>query len=330
MSLIYFNIITLVISIIIIEILRRKKNSLIIYDYPDSARKIHDKPIPLIGGPILFIYNFIIIGFLILTASLDLKLIILLSLIFSLFFLIGYFDDKNGISPLKKTILIFSVLFILLPLEQSLIVKNLEFKDLDIVVSLNQGSIFFTIFCFFFFFNLLNFSDGINGLTISICIFWLLIFSSLETFDNFYVLSLISCLVLILIYNLKNNLFLGNSGSALLSVILSCLFILQYNNNKTILCDEIFLLMFIPAIDAGRVSIERVVRGISPFKADNIHLHHLLLKKYDNKYTLLIYIILTISPFLLSLVNIKTYFIFASSIIIYLFIIIFLKKKSEC
>ena len=128
-------------------------------------------------------------------------------------------------------------------------------------------------------------------------------------------------MVILLVYNLKNDLFLGNSGSALLSIILSFLFILEYNDSKSILCDEIFLLMFMPAIDAGRVSLERVTKGISPFKADNIHLHHLL-RKYKN-YTLVIYIILTTIPFSLTLFNIKTYYIFILSLIFYTLIVSF-------
>ena len=327
MSLIYFNIITLFISIIIIETLKKKKNFLVIYDYPDNIRKIHKKPIPLIGGPIIFFFNIVLLSSITLIFNFSIKLSIVLLLIFSIFFLVGFIDDKRSINPLKKTILIFAILFVILPLEQNLIIKNLEFKDLEINILLNQGSIFFTIFCFYFFFNLLNFSDGINGLTISICIFWVSIFIFLGKFNNFYLLSLLLCLILVLIYNLKGELFLGNSGSALLSVILSCLFILEYNYHKTFLCDEIFLLMFLPAIDAGRVSIERVIKGISPFKADNIHFHHLLLKKYNNFYTLLIYILFTISPFIISLFNIKTYYVFIISIVTYLFAIIILKKK---
>ena len=138
--------------------------------------------------------------------------------------------------------MIFSALFILLPLEQSLIIKNLEFKDIDTNILLNQGSIFFTIFCIYFFFNLLNFSDGINGLTIAISIYWIFIFIIFGNFNFFYLFSFAFCLAILLVYNLKNDLFLGNSGSALLSIILSFLFILEYNDSKSILCDEIFFL----------------------------------------------------------------------------------------
>lgn len=328
MSLIYFNIITLFISILIIEFLKKNKNFLIIYDYPDNIRKIHKRPIPLIGGPIIFIHQFILLGFMLLSFNYKLKLVIILFLLFFIFFLIGFLDDKNSISPLKKTILIFSILFIVLPIDQNLVVKNLEFKDIEINILLNQGSIFFTIFCFYFFFNLLNFSDGINGLTVLISIFWVIIFIIFSKFNFFYLISFLICLFIVLVYNLKNDLFLGNSGSALLSVILSCLFISEYNNNKTLLCDEIFLLMFVPAIDAGRVSIERAMRGQSPFKADNIHLHHLLLNKLSHIYTLIVYIALTILPFIISSFGLKTYYAFVISLALYILIIIYFKKNS--
>ena len=82
MSLIYFNIITLFISILIIEFLKKNKNFLIIYDYPDNIRKIHKRPIPLIGGPIIFIHQLILLGFMLLSFNYKLKLVIILFLLF--------------------------------------------------------------------------------------------------------------------------------------------------------------------------------------------------------------------------------------------------------
>ena len=70
---------------------------------------------------IIFINQIISLGFITIILNFKIKLAIIIFLLF-LFFLIGYFDDKKSISPLKKTVLIF--LFILLPLEQSLIIKN--------------------------------------------------------------------------------------------------------------------------------------------------------------------------------------------------------------
>ena len=206
-------------------------------------------------------------------------------------------------------------------------VKNLIFKDIKINILLNQASIFFTIFCIYIFFNILNFSDGVNGIALGISIYWILIFLILGNFNKLFLISFLICIFIILIYNLKNDLFIGNSGSSILSSILATLFILEYNFYNTFYCDEIFLLMFLPAVDAARISIERITKKASPFLPDKNHFHHLLMKKVNTNYVFLIYIAFSILPFLLSLTVLKTFYSFLLFIIIYFFILLFLKKS---
>ena len=189
-------------------------------------------------------------------------------------------DDKISLSPSKKTFILLIFLFLIIPLHQDLVIQNLVFKDLKYYIPLNQANIFFTIFCLYFFYNLINFSDGANGITISLSIYWLLIFVFFGSINKLYIYSLIAPLVLILIFNLKNKIFLGNSGSSLLSITLASLFIINYNIDNSIKSDEIVLLMFIPAIDAIRVTIDRVIDGNSPLQPDKKHFHHLMLKKF--------------------------------------------------
>ncbi len=245
-----------------------------------------------------------------------------------MFFILGFIDDKNGISPLKKTLIIFSLLFLILPLDQDLLVKNLLFKDLKINILLNQASIFFTIFCIYIFFNILNFSDGVNGIALGISLYWILVFLIFGNFNNLFLISFLICTFIVLIYNIKNDLFIGNSGSSILSSILASLFILEYNFYNTFYCDEIFLLMFLPAVDAARISIERILKKASPFLPDKNHFHHLLMKKVNANYVFVIYIIFSILPFILSLTILKTYYSFILSIIIYFSILLFLKKSA--
>ena len=81
-----------------------------IFDNPDSDRKIHLKPISLSGGLILLI-NFIL-AIIFLDNQFDFKNNFLIILFSILFYLVGYFDDKNDIQPLKKTLLnIFLIFF---------------------------------------------------------------------------------------------------------------------------------------------------------------------------------------------------------------------------
>ena len=325
MIFVFYNILVSVISLFIIESLKNKQNFIVVLDYPNDIRKIHTKPIPLLGGIILFL-NLLFFFTYKLFNQIDLKIFLVLYLLNFSFFLIGFIDDKKSISPIKKTLLIFSLLFIILPLEQNLIVKNLIFKDIEINILLNEGGIFFTIFCIYFFFNFLNFSDGLNGISLGISLYWTLVLLFLNILYFDFIISLIFCIIILLIYNLRNQLFLGNSGSSLLSIIFSSLFILQYNQQNIILCDEIFLLVFLQSIDSGRVSLERILKGVSPFKADNIHFHHLLLKKFNNIISLIIYLILSIIPFALSFFGLKTYYAFLISLIIYISSTLILKK----
>jgi UDP-GlcNAc:undecaprenyl-phosphate/decaprenyl-phosphate GlcNAc-1-phosphate transferase len=79
--------------------------------------------------------------------------------------------------------------------------------------------------------------------------------------------------------NYKNFMFMGNSGTLMLSVIFSILFIHFYNNSIVFnYCEEIFLIMLIPGIDMLRVFIIRIIKNKNPFTADREHIHHLLSK----------------------------------------------------
>ena len=132
-------------------------------------------------------------------------------------------------------------------------------------------------------------------------------------------------MVLILIFNLKNKIFLGNSGSSLLSITLASLFIINYNIDNSIKSDEIVLLMFIPAIDAIRVTIDRVIDGNSPLQPDKKHFHHLMLKKFNKNLVFFPYMAISILPFLLS-IYFNTLLIFIIFSILYLISVSFLKR----
>ena len=297
-----------------------------VYDKPDSLRKIHSIPTALLGGLIFYINISSNIILFYDELNLGLKLTILLLLLYSFFFLIGFMDDKFSISPWRRTFAILMILFLIIPVHEKMIINDLTFKDLKLVINLNQANIFFTIFSIYFFFNLINFSDGANGITSSLCIYWLTIFAIYGSLNLFFIYSLIIILVLILIFNLNNKIFLGNSGSSLLSIVFASFFIINYNIDKSIKCDEILLMMFVPAIDSIRVTIERILRGYSPFSPDRRHLHHLMLKNFNKNIVFVPYLILSSFPFLLS-IYLNTMIILSFSLIFYFVIFFILNEK---
>ena len=320
------NIIIIILSLLAIIFVKRLPKNIIVYDNPDNNRKIHTAPIPLIGGIIFWININLYIFILYNELNFGQGLTILILLLYNFFFIVGYIDDKVLVSPGKKTFAILFFLFLTIPLDDKLIVNELIFKDLELIVLLNQSNIFFTIFSIYFFFNLINFSDGANGITISLCIYWLIIFAIFGSLNLLFIYFLIIILTLILIFNVKNKIFLGNSGSSLISIVFASLFIINYNIEKTIKCDEILLLMFLPAIDSIRVTVERIIKGESPFKPDMTHLHHLLLKKFDKNLVFLPYMGLSVIPFLLS-IYFNTIHILLLSIFFYFIVFYFFNKK---
>ena len=166
------NITILIYTIIILNI-KKIPDYMVIYDYPDNERKIHSVPIPLIGGLIFFLS--LVLNLIIFYDNLNIGLRLFFSLLFlsSFFLILGLIDDKSSLTPTKKTVTILIILLLVIPLNDKLIVNTLIFKDFDLIIDLNQANIFFTIFCIYFFFNLVNFSDGANGITLSLGIFWL-------------------------------------------------------------------------------------------------------------------------------------------------------------
>ena len=122
----------------------------------------------------------------------------------------------------------------------------------------------------------------------------------------------------------------------MISVIIGCTFIYQYQNYDNFLFgDEVFIILIIPAIDMLRLFIFRIVRGKHPFKGDLKHLHHLVDKLTKNKnYTILITLGLSVFPSILMVVGLKTYLILILNFLIYLTLVLLLeyriKSESSC
>lgn len=317
------NIIILFFNILIIRNIKKIPYNMVIYDHPDNIRKIHTLPVPLLGGYIFFLSFIVNLIFFYKDLNFDLFLLISLLFLSSFFLILGLNDDRSSLTPSKKTIIILILLFVIIPFNEKLIVNSLIFKNFDFVINLNQANIFFTIFCIYFFFNLINFSDGANGITVSLGIFWLIIFIIFGSLNDYFLIFLLLSLILILVFNLQNKLFLGNGGSSVMSVVFAALFIINYNIDYSIKCDEIFLLMFLPAIDTIRVTINRIIKNKSPFDPDKNHFHHLLIGRFSKDMVFLPYSLLSVLPFLLSRF-INTLTVFICSIIIYFVLYLFL------
>ena len=314
----------------------QKKIDLIInvYDKPDKIRKLHRNLVPLTGGLylILNILFIVLVDFILNEKIFFFKELfyynrIYFSLITGiiLFFLLGLFDDKKSINANLKLVIQFIIIFIILLLDPNLKIEFLKLSFGDKVYYLNEFSLFFTILCFLLFINAFNMFDGINGQSGLYFFICLLVFYLAS--HKIIFLFLIIYLIFFLYMNIKNKIFLGNSGSYLISFLTSFYFIKFYNIDLILFADFIFLVMLIPGIDMLRVFFLRISKGINPFFPDRRHLHHILLKKFNQNVVVLLIFLLTLIPVIINYYFLNTLIIITMTTLIYFFLIFISIKK---
>ena len=152
--------------------------------------------------------------------------------------------------------------------------------------------------------NAVNFIDGLDGLAAGIVAiaslaFFLYAYQLSYTYDppnvistaTFVTAALLGCCVGFLPHNFNPaKLFMGDSGSLLLGLLLSAATVSMVGNidpsAHVTRNDELVLylpiivpiaIMSIPLLDMGLAVVRRVRRGQSPFKADSQHLQHRML-----------------------------------------------------
>jgi UDP-GlcNAc:undecaprenyl-phosphate GlcNAc-1-phosphate transferase len=303
-----------------------------LYDRPDGIRKLHKKKVPNIGGFIFFI-NFAAIVLCLnffniegLNSFLSKKQLNIFFFFSFIFFIIGYLDDKFNLNPNIKLILFTVLLYFFLFFFPDWKIKILYFSFYTKSIDIQEISYFFTILSFLLFINSFNMFDGINLQSVSYSIFILIIFYAKSNFDLFYVI-LIFPLLIFFYLNYKNKCFLGDNGTLLFSFIFSFIFVDFHNNKKLLFADEIFLIMLIPGLDMLRLFVIRIIKGNNPFHPDRNHVHHLLVKKFGNNFSLIFLLSLIFLPNILNQFFNFTLFFIIFSIFLYFYIIIICKKK---
>jgi len=299
-----------------------------ILDKPDKKRKFHLKSMPLAGGIILIINLLIYFITIISNKELllsevlfnsNLELYIFMTSAF-IIFLIGLFDDKYDLTPNYKFLLLFIIILLTLTFDKNLLISSINFSFYDEVINIGKFNLFFTVFCFLVFLNAFNMFDGINlqaSLYSIIIICFILFFSS-----NSYLFKILLIYLIFFSYlNNKNKSFLGDSGTLLISFIISYVFIKLYNVGQIKYVDEIFIFMMLPGIDLIRVFFKRFLNNNNPLRPDRTHFHHLLSEKFTHLQSLITIQLIIITPIILSYLDINRIIIILATIFCYSLII---------
>jgi len=301
-------------------------NYLNLMDIPDKKRKIHSSNVPLTGG--LFLFLNIIIIFLLKNFLFEVDGLILNSniiiFIFA-FFLFGVVDDKFEINSNLKLISSIIIFYLFIHFNDEYVLESIIFSN-GIKFNLGSFSVPFTIFCLVIFQNAFNMYDGINLQNISYFTILLLIILIFFNFLDFYI-YMVPVLIILTYLNYCNKLFLGDSGSYILSFLISILFIHLFNQTSlNIKSDLVFLFLCIPGYDLLRLAIVRILNKKHPFKGDQNHVHHILIKKIGYVKTIIYLNLICFGPILFGLYFKLNFYVIFFSLCLYIVTIFYFKN----
>ncbi len=328
----FFLLLIIIINIILFSNYLKISNFFGIYDLPNNKLKNHKKIAYPIGGIILYL-NLLILF------SLDFFLnnqnffnlskfdLILLFFISTIIFLLGILDDKYDLSYSKKFIFLTFFILIILFVDNNLILKELRLFILKKSISVDIFQIFLTTLFILLYLNAFNMFDGIN-LQSGIYSITVLSFYYIGVSNAFVIIPLIIFFFIFLFFNQKKNVFLGNSGSLLISFLISYYFIKSYNLGHINYSESIYIFMCIPGLDMFRLFIERILKNKNPFKGDNNHLHHILLRNVGFIKTTIIIQFLIFSLIYISLFH-SILISIILSLISYSFILIIYRSRNN-
>lgn len=271
----FLLVILIIILSILLQIILIGLNKKLSLKNKNQIQNIHTGNISRLGGLGIIIPTILIILYF---GKYDLLILINFSLISLLPALL---EDLNiSIKPKYRFILtLFSSLLIVS------FIKPLPFFEFFKEENFFNSMIFQIIFYTFGLTALVNgqnFIDGTNGLSafsalgsISCILFIGLILN--DQFLIFFSFCLICLIIIFLIFNFPyGKIFLGDCGSYFLGYIIGIYLILIYGENPQIPTFSAALIIFYPIYEVIFSYIRKILSGISPFKADNYHLHTII------------------------------------------------------
>lgn len=279
---------TFMLSYFLIPKIRSKALKLNLKDTPD-IRSSHTIPVPTFGGVVFYISYILVLFF---AQSLDSNHVsITLIASISILFFTGLLDDFKNLSPKIKflcqiigvALLMFQPDFRILSLH-----GFMGIYEIPLYVSVG-GSMFFLLGLI----NAFNLIDGIDGLTgitgVIVASFYSYLLYNLGYF--FYLslsLATIATLLAFLRFNFSNTrkIFMGDTGSLVIGLVLGVLTLKLLSVDDTAYGSlsfyraqlPLFLtgVLFVPLLDTMRVMFLRLTKGVSMFKPDRNHLHHII------------------------------------------------------
>ena len=272
----------------VVKILASKINAM---DIPND-RKVHDKPIPRLGGLAIYIGFMIAVGGAALFSNfmgimINPQAVIGILLAGTLLVVVGVVDDVKELRPTTKLIwqLVAAFIAIYFGIEITFLTN-----PLNGLLPIGWFSIPLTLLWIVGLTNAINMIDGLDGLATGVTAIsaMTLFFVAIRTHQigaAILMLALAAAALGFLRYNFNPaSVFLGDSGSMFLGFILASSSVIGVLKTTLVVALVVpVVILGVPIFDTLFAIGRRLKNKKHPFEADNKHIHHMLLRAGFNK-----------------------------------------------
>ena len=250
-------------------------------DVPKDNRRMHDHPIPRMGGLAIF-FGFILSVLIFLPLTKQLRGMLMGGVIIVI---LGIFDDIYALPAKPKFLVqIVAALFAVMAGNRIYILSNINIFSSEPYWELGWLSIPISVLWIVAITNAVNLIDGLDGLACgvsTISSMTLLVIALIVSEPDVAILmaALAGACIGFLPYNLNPaKIFMGDTGSTFLGFVLATVSIQGLFKFHMIISFAVpFLMLGLPIFDTCFAILRRVSKGQSPMAPDRGHIHHRLI-----------------------------------------------------
>ena len=250
-------------------------------DVPKDARRMHDHPIPRMGGLAIFL-GFLLSTLVFVPLSQPLRGMLLGAI---LIVILGIFDDIYALPALPKLIVqILAALIAVLHGNVIQVISNPNILSDNPYWSLGAWSIPVSVLWIVAITNAVNLIDGLDGLAVGVATISSLTMLVIAMLVSENVVALImaalagGCIGFMPYNQNPAKIFMGDTGSTFLGFVLATVSIQGLFKFYTIISFAVpFLMLGLPLFDTCFAIIRRLSKGQNPMSPDRSHVHHRLI-----------------------------------------------------
>lgn len=260
-----------------------------------NERTVHTKIMARIGGVAIYV-AFIISMAIFVKADAQIRGVLIGA---TIMFIGGLIDDLVNLAPKKK--LAFQVVAAIILMFVGRVMLDKIYLPLGVTIDMGIVSFIVTFFWITGITNAVNLIDGLDGLAGGICVIILLVVASLSMIDGrldicTLALILAGSILGFLIFNFHPaSIIMGDCGALFLGFMVSAISLMGFKSSTFITLGVPILLCAVPIVDTLSAIVRRKLSGKRFDEADKNHLHHVLMRRFGHRNTVLILYMVTAS-----------------------------------